>query len=289
MGIIHLDTVSQGKHFEGDDLNLLAGIATQAAVAISNARMHGQMVKQERMQRDLDLARHIQESFLPQAVPDVENYDFRHWYKAALEVGGDFYDILQLDDERIAILVGDVSGKGIPAALLMAKMMSDVRITALQEPEPRFVVQRLNDILAESATEDMFVTFIYVILYVKERRLVVTNAGHCPPVVRRGAGEEVLRLEKSVNYPLGVMPGAEFDQEEFVLEPGDTVALFSDGIIEAMDAEKNQYGFERLEATMAQDTGEPNVILHSVLNDVRRFVGDTPQSDDLTLVCFGHK
>ncbi len=287
LGLIHIDTRKQTAHFTSEDLNMLAAIANQAAISLANARLHRELMTQERLKRDLELARKIQQSFLPQSMPELEGFEFKDVYQAAGQVGGDFYDFIDLGGDELGIVVGDVSGKGVPAALLMAKLMSDVRFFALAERDPDKVVGKLNYNLATSNTEDVFVTLLYMKLDVKEKRLAITNAGHLPPLVRRGSNGEIVRIEEGVNYPLGVLPDTEFEIAEFQLNPGDFVALFTDGIIEAMNAAKEQYGFARLEAVMKQPAATPSELTSKVLADVKKFVGRTAQSDDLTLVCFG--
>ena len=285
LGILQLDTVRQAQHFTNDDLNLLATIANQAALSIANARMHDRLLRRQRIEQDLQFAKRIQQSFLPQHVPDIPDLDIRDWYRSAQEVGGDFYDFIKLPDNRLGIVIGDVSGKGVPAALFMAKLTSDVRYFAMSYPDAASTVEHLNNQLVEGQAEDLFVTLLYMCLDISTKRLTIANAGHLPPLVRKGKTGTIERIEGAVNYPLGVLPEAGYEQEEYQLESGDAMAIFTDGIIEAMDKEKNQYGFERLEAAMARDFPDVASLGQGVLDDIRRFVGDTPQSDDLTLVC----
>ena len=286
-GLIHVDTTRPTEHFTVDDLSLLVAIANQTALSVANSRMHEQLLAQERMARDLEFAQKVQQSFLPDAVPKIEGFEFQQAYKAALQVGGDFYDFIHLGGPEWGLVVGDVSGKGVSAALLMAKLMSDVRVFALAEHEPTPTLNRLNNHLAAGGTEDVFVTLLFMKLDVERKALTIGNAGHLPPMVRRGEGGSIIRIEDSINYPLGVLPDTEFEQAEFQLEKGDALAIFTDGIIEAMNAKKEQYGFDRLEAAMSDPAASPAKLVQIVLSDVKKFVGKTPQSDDLTLVCFG--
>lgn len=286
-GLIHVDTTRATEHFTVDDLSLLVAIANQAALSVANSRMHVQLLTQERMKRDLEFAQKVQQSFLPESVPEIEGFEFQQAYKAALQVGGDFYDFIHLGGPEWGLVVGDVSGKGVSAALLMAKLMSDVRVFALAEHEPAPTLNRLNSHLAERGAEDVFVTLLFMKLDVERGSLTIGNAGHLPPVVRRGQGGSVIRIEDCINYPLGVLPDTQFEQSEFQLHKGDALAVFTDGIIEAMNGKKEQYGFERLEAAMGDPEATPKKLVQIVVSDVKKFVGRTPQSDDLTLVCFG--
>lgn len=285
LGVIHLDTTRQDRSFTLDDLDLLTGVANQTAFAIANAQMHRRLMLQERMSRDLENARKVQESFLPDRPPEVPGMTFCASYKAALEVGGDFYDFIPLSDGKLGILVGDVAGKGMSAALMMARMTSDARLFALSEKDAAAVVSRLNQKHCASGAEG-FVTLIYAILDPATRELTLVNSAHPPPVRRRADGT-VDEIQKATNFPVGAVDDAEFEKESFRLEPGDVICLFSDGVTEAMNAEKELYGSERVHAAVARHAAGPAEVMANLLKDVQAHVGDAYQSDDLTIVCFG--
>jgi serine phosphatase RsbU (regulator of sigma subunit) len=287
LGIIHLDTTRQDRQFTLDDLDLLAAVTNQTAFAIANARLHRKLLLQERTERDLHLARQVQQSFLPRRFPEVAGMQFCASYKAALEVGGDFYDFIPLASGRLAIVVGDVAGKGIPAALLMARMSSAVREFALTEEKPRRVVARVNERLAAMDAEGSFITLIFALLDPRSRALQMVNAGHPPPLLRKGATGRVSEIQSCTNFPVGVMPGAEFEAESFRIEPGDFVCLYSDGITEAMNSQKDAYGDARLKSVAALPAASAAEWMENILKDVHAYVGGAYQSDDLTLVCFG--
>ncbi len=287
LGIIHLDTTRQDRRFTLDDLYLLTGVGNQIALAIANAKLHKRLLLRERMERDLQLARQVQESFLPDRPPEVPGMQFCAWYRAALQVGGDFYDFIPLAENRIAIVVGDVAGKGIPAALLMARLTSDLRFLALNENEPKDVLTRLNERLNAAGSEGSFVTLIFAVLDPAGLTLKMGNAAHPPALLRRKATGEVLRLLEGVNLPAGAIESEEFHQKAFRLEKGDVVCLYSDGVTEAMNARQELYGSERLRAVVAHPAKGPREVMDNVLRDVQDFAGDTPQSDDLTIVCLG--
>ncbi|MHC4788579.1 MAG: FHA domain-containing protein, partial [Planctomycetota bacterium] len=166
LGFILLDTQRIASNYDEEGLMLLGGIANQAALNIANARLHGQLLRRERLEQDLRNARRIQNSFLPQESPDVDNYEFVDWYDTALEVGGDFYDFIELPDGCVLVVVGDVSGKGITAALMMAKMASNVRFLAGTQPRPSELLDRLNQVALVSET-DMFVTVLVMLVDTK--------------------------------------------------------------------------------------------------------------------------
>ncbi|MGD0999580.1 MAG: SpoIIE family protein phosphatase [Candidatus Brocadiia bacterium] len=287
LGIIHLDTTRQDRQFTRDDLELLAGITSQTAFAIANARLHHRLLLQERTERDLQFARQVQESFLPRRLPEVAGMQFCCSYKAALEVGGDFYDFIPLEGGSLAIVVGDVAGKGIPAALMMARMSSTVREFALASDEPRRVVALVNDRLAAMEAESSFITLVFALLDPRSRTLQMVNAGHPPPLLRKGSTGRVSEIQTCTNFPVGVMPGAEFEAESFRIEPGDFVCFYSDGITEAMNAQQDSYGSGRLKSVAALPAASAAQWMENILRDVHAFVGSAHQSDDLTLVCFG--
>ncbi|MCD6415985.1 MAG: SpoIIE family protein phosphatase [Planctomycetes bacterium] len=285
LGFIQLDTNRIAANYDENGLTLLVAIANQCALTIANARLHKQLVRQERLEQDLQNARRIQSSFLPQAPPAVAGYQFEDAYATALAVGGDFFDFVELPDGRMAIVVGDVSGKGITAALMMAKMASNVRFFATTQSGPGQLLARLNEVALDSES-DMFVTVLIMFLDPINHVLTMSNAGHCYPLIRKRGGE-VSRLEKPTGFPLGIIEDAEFEEETASLEPGDIICVFTDGIIEAMDDQNEQFGYEKLSESLSSASAGPKDAVKSIQKALREFTGMAPQSDDLTLVCFG--
>ena len=288
LGIIHLDTTRQDRQFTLDDLDLLAAVTNQTAFAIANARLHRKLLLQERTERDLQLARQVQESFLPRQFPEVAGMQFCASYKAALEVGGDFYDFIPLEGDRLAIVVGDVAGKGIPAALMMARMSSAVREFALTEDEPRRVVAQAQrppggDGRREARSSRSSSP--------SSIRAAAPFRWSTPAIRRRSSGKvppaRSPRFRAAPTSPSASMPGAEFEAESFRIEPGDFVCLYSDGITEAMNAQQDRYGDDRLKSVAALPAASAAQLMENILKDVHAYVGGAYQSDDLTLVCFG--
>jgi phosphoserine phosphatase RsbU/P len=273
--------------FFSEDLALLAAIARQAAVAIANSRAGQSLLVQQRLQDDLRLARQIQRSFLPQSLPQIAHLQFATHYQPALHVGGDFYDILVLGPERVAMMVGDISGKGVSAALLMAKLTTDIRILSRSALSPGELLTKANTALAESGQDAIFATVVYVLLDLAARTLTVANAGHQPPLVvsRRfnGLGE----LDDATCVALGVMPDMVYTEKVYELAAGDVILLYTDGINEAMNKHHQEYSMDRLRVAMSTGPIEPAAVVQRVLADVHRFVGGAAQSDDQTLVAFG--
>ncbi len=182
LGVIQIDTLNQRARFTDQDLEVLATVASQAAVSIDNAKMHEQVMAQRAMQRDLELARRMQRSLLPSKPPQVPGYFFFDYYQAARQVGGDYYDYVQLPGGRYAVIVGDVAGKGVPAALLMARLSSDVRFSLASESDPAKALQRINEGFARNDWQDRFVTMLAAVLNPTTSELTIVNAGHMAPL-----------------------------------------------------------------------------------------------------------
>jgi sigma-B regulation protein RsbU (phosphoserine phosphatase) len=287
LGVIQIDTLNQRARFTDQDLEVLATVASQAAVSIDNAKMHEQVMAQRAMQRDLELARRMQRSLLPSAPPQVPGYFFFDYYQAARQVGGDYYDYVQLPGGRYAVIVGDVAGKGVPAALLMARLSADVRFSLASESDPAKAIQRINDGFMKHDWQDRFVTMLAAVLNPTTSELTIVNAGHMAPLLRRQDGNVSEIGEDAAGLPLGVAEGFEYESFTHKVEPGDVLTIFTDGFSEAMNNERELYGIERLK----QQLSCPAVSLvdfgQHILEDVHKFVDGFDQSDDMCLVCFG--
>jgi sigma-B regulation protein RsbU (phosphoserine phosphatase) len=289
LGVMQVDTLDQRSRFQEDDLEVLAGVALQAAIAIDNAQLHAQAIRQQQVQRDLELAQKVQQSMLPVAPATVEGYVFFDFYRAAREVGGDYYDYVELPDGRIAVVVADVSGKGISAALLMARLSSDVRYCLASAPSPAVAIRRLNAGMARSAWEDRFVTMVMAVLDPREHVATIVNAGHMPPILRT-ADKQALEIggDKS-GLPLGVLDDFEFEQVSVELPAGSFLTLYTDGISEAMNPAGEIYGLERIHERVAAPIASVKDLGRHILDDVKQFVGERAQSDDMCLACFGRE
>jgi phosphoserine phosphatase RsbU/P len=272
--------------FDQDDLELFIALCSLVAISIENAKMHKSLMEKQRLVKDMEFARTVQESFLPQKTPDIMNYRFSSHYTPAQEVGGDFYDFIRLDQSRTGIVIGDVSGKGVPAALYMAKLGSDLRTLAFTEKDPATALARLNDLLTERSRRGMFATLMYIELDSPTGKLTISNAGHLPPIIKKADGSAT-RLSTAGGSPIGILMGMKFGQETALLGQGDTVILYTDGIIEAMNAREELFGYERFEALIRKSPSEPEGLKSAIIEEVNRFTGLSPQHDDLTLVCFG--
>lgn len=287
IGFIVLDAQRIADGYDEEGLTLLASIANQAALAISNALLHKAAVQRERIDQDLRNAHRIQSSFLPKEPPQLEGYEFVDWYGAALEVGGDFYDFVELPGGRVVIVVGDVSGKGISAALMMAQMTSNVRFFAGVVREPGQLLEELNNVALKTAS-DMFVTVLILMLDQREHTVTMANAGHCYPMKLTADGKAEI-VEGESGFPVGIIDGSDFPETTFDIGPGEVVCVFTDGIIEAMNESQEQFGYEGLGRAVSSVSGGAVHVVKSIQQAMRNHTGRAPQSDDLTLVCFGRE
>jgi sigma-B regulation protein RsbU (phosphoserine phosphatase) len=289
LGIIQLDT-SDRKQFAQEDLDVLAAVASQAAIAIQNAQMHESLLERERMSRDLKLAEQVQKRFLPQSVPIIPGFEFFAHYDPAYEVGGDYYDFVPLPGDRLALAVGDVSGKGVAAALMMAKFSGDTRYCILTENSPSEAANELNTLLFSAGIDEKFITLSLSVLDVDQRTLAITSAGHLPVMIRRANGTVDEVGEEIAGFPLGIIPESDYKQVEVKLYPGDVVAVFSDGVTDARNLREELYDSRdkrRLMRRLAETAGGPETVGRALLQDIREFSAGHTQVDDITLLCFG--
>jgi steroid delta-isomerase-like uncharacterized protein len=237
--------------------------------------------ERERIEQELRVARQIQRSLLPEATPELYGWRLTAYYKPAREVGGDFYDFLELENGRLGLVVGDATGKGIPAALVMATTRGMLRAVAQSLDSPGEVLARVNDALCPDIPSEMFVTCFYAILDPKSGTLRYANAGHDLPYLWHGGDAEELRAR---GMPLGLMPEMSYDESEAVLREGDCVLFYSDGLVEAHDPHYEMFGFPRLGALIAEH-GKQRSLVHSLLKELYSFVGEGwEQEDDITLL-----
>lgn len=287
LGVVQIDTSNQRSRFTDQDLQLLAGIANQASISLDNARLHQEAMSQMALQRDMEAAKQMQRALLPRQFPEVTGYHFFAYYESAFQVGGDYYDYISLPDNRFAVVLGDVAGKGVPAAILMAKLSSDVRLWLALEPDPAKALGKINSIFSGYGWDDRFVTMVVAVVDPATNQLTLVNAGHMPPILRNAAGEILEIGGEEAGLPVGVIDDFEFEAYQRVLEPGDFVTIYTDGFSEAMNSKRELYGVERM-IELISDKSTSNAELGSrLLDDVRQFAGDYPQSDDMCLVCIG--
>jgi predicted ester cyclase len=245
-------------------------------------RMEQERIERERFEQELLVARHIQQASLPREVPTLEGWEIAPRYQPAREVGGDFYDFHLLSEGRLGVVVGDATGKGVPAALVMSTTCGMLRLAAQSFSSPGEMLQRVNEALFPYIPPNMFVTCFYGVLDPNNGSLSYANAGHDLPYLHRGRGEaEELRAR---GMPLGLMPGMSYEEKEIELDVGEGVFFYSDGLVEAHDPKGEMFGFPRLRALVAEH-GEKRSLGDSLLEELYSFVGEGwEQEDDITLL-----
>jgi phosphoserine phosphatase RsbU/P len=287
LGVIQIDTLDRRTRFGEEDLELLGSIAAQAAAAVEKAQLHEEMIRQRVIERDLELARAEQRRCIPSEPPQVPGYNFFHYYEAAYQVGGDYFDYVPLPNGRMAVVVADVAGKGIAAALLMAQLSVIVQYQLANQPDPALAVREINRAFVRHTWEDRFVTFAVTVIDPANHSLLVVNAGHMPPLLRNPSGQVEQIGAEAAGLPLGVVDEYCYESTTHRLEPGGFVTLFTDGISEAMDPNGQLYGLVRLTNAFSAPAPDADQLGRHILDDVRSFVSGYPQSDDMCLTCLG--
>lgn len=287
LGVLQIDTTDQRNRFAREDLEVLASVAAQAAVSVENAQLHEVAVQEQVLMRELALAHKVQQGFLPAAPPELAGYEFFDYYEPANHLGGDYFDYIPLRDGRLAITLADVSGKGIAAALLMAKLSAETRYCLASEASPAAAVARLNNVFCESRWEDRFVTLSLTVLDPTRHEVTVVSAGHMAPLLRRTSGDIEAVGEAAGGLPLGVQCDTEYAETPVSLSSGDAVVIYSDGVPDAMNPTGEFYSTERLLTQLARSDPGVDAIGQGILGDVRRFVSTRTQNDDMCLTCYG--
>src|SRR3954454_11343960 len=285
IGVLNLGARLSEQDYSSDDRRLLDNLAAQAAPALRVGQLvreqEAEAITRQRFEQELEVARLIQQNFLPKELPELPGWRIAAHYRPAREVGGDFYDVIPFPDGRVGFVVGDVTDKGVPAALVMSATRTLIRASAQRLVEPGEVLARVNDHLCPDMPAKMFVTCLYGVLDPSSGHLRFANAGHDLPYVKTADGIVELRAR---GMPLGLMPGMLYEEKEAVLAPGESVLLHSDGVVEAHDPERDMFGFPRLKETMADAPGGQELI-DRVLRDLDAFTGpDAEQEDDITMV-----
>ena len=289
LGVLQLDTRNADRPFETVDLQVLTGVAAQAAIAIENAYMASKMVALAGIERELHLAEQVQRSFLPRDLPKAPGYRFWAFYEAAGQVGGDYYDVRELPDERFAVVLGDVCGHGFAAALIMANATSRTEGALLTHPNDcASALGRINRSICAAGMDDRFITCVLCVIDTRSHRLSIANAGHPSPMIRRADGTIEEPAGHAVSgMPIGLFDDSEYQAVETDLHVGDSVVLFSDGVSDVMNPQAGQYSIERIRRTLGSIDLPPEELGESLLKDVMDHAGETVQCDDITLVTFG--
>ena len=282
-GVMLIEEAQDGLRFRARRLEIITGIAQQAALAIQNDLLQKEMVVRERLETEVQLARQIQQTFIPETLPQFDEWELAARWKTARQVGGDFYDVFDLPNGRLGLFIADVADKGVPAALFMALTRTLVRAAVTELESPADAMRRVNDLLIPDTRQGMFVTAVYAVLDVENGELTYVNAGHNPPLWVKRSGE-VEKLTRSA-IALGVVTGGGVEQRMIKFESGDSLLLYTDGLTESFDNEGVFYGEERLlEAIRCEHCSSASDLLDVIESSLLNFVKDMPPADDLTML-----
>ncbi|NOX97356.1 MAG: SpoIIE family protein phosphatase [Nitrospirae bacterium] len=292
VGVIALINKEKDELFSEVDDSLLHALGNQAAISINSAKLYQALSEKERLERELQIARDIQRFLLPKEAPRIEGFEVASLARPATEVGGDYYDYFEVSKDEWGLVIADVSGKGVPGALIMAMVRSILRAEAEGKSSAAQVLSRVNRSIYRDIKDDMFVSLFYLVLNVKKRTLNYARAGHDPSILFHGQEQRYELLDKG-GIALGLDEGSFFDetldQGEIELVPGDTLVLYTDGITEAMNKNNEEFGFPQLLEIVRQDSlaegkDKASVLVERVDQEITKFTGGVPQRDDITLV-----
>ena len=288
MGILALGNSANSRAFSQSDFVVFKSISEQSAFALYNAIIYSEANEKKRLDHDLQIARDIQRVLLPAEPPIVNGFEISGLNIPAKQVSGDYFDYIKVDDKRIGVVIADVSGKGVPASLIMAICRSTLRSQAVGNPSPADVLSKVNRQLYPDIKEDMFISMAYVILDHAHGGVTMARAGHDAPLLYKAKAQTIAPL-KPPGMVVGIDSGNVFDRltGDFAvpLERGDCLVLYTDGVTEALNSDGDEFGLERtIQAVRASADNGANAIVTRVIDDVRSFVGSQPQNDDITLI-----
>ncbi|PYK30306.1 MAG: hypothetical protein DME57_07335 [Verrucomicrobia bacterium] len=288
MGVLALANSRLGSPFSQNDFVVFKSIAEQSAFALYNAIIYSEANEKKRLDHDLQIARDIQRILLPAEAPDVNGFELAGLNVPARHVSGDYFDYIKIDDQRLGVAIADVSGKGVPASLIMAICRSVLRSQAIGNPSPGDVLQKVNRQLYPDIKEDMFISAAYLVLDHTTGAVTLARAGHDAPLLFTAKTGAIKPL-KTPGMVVGIDSGDVFDRlttdVAVGLERDDFILLYTDGITEALDNEGNEFGLERMLASIQSAAKEAaQTIVTRLIDDLRNFVGSTPQNDDITLI-----
>jgi sigma-B regulation protein RsbU (phosphoserine phosphatase) len=282
IGVINLINKKDGT-FTREDERLVGIIATQSAQVLENARLYEEEKRLQQMEHELQMARDIQQSLLPKENPKIPGTSIAGLSFPAREVGGDYFDFIPLGEKRIGVVIADVSGKGVPASLLMSNIQATLRVQALSSKSPGDCITEANTALHKSTASDKYATLFYGILDMEQKTFTSTNAGHNPPMLMNK--DACCRRLETGGIVLGMMSDVPFEDETVPLNSGDLLLMFSDGITEAMNDREEEFGEERLIELLGEHGAlQPEELLEKIVSRVKDYSSGTQQQDDMTLV-----
>jgi phosphoserine phosphatase RsbU/P len=282
-GVMLIEEAEHARRFRSRRVEIINGIAQQAALAIQNDLLQQEMVVRERLETEVQLARQIQQTFIPDVLPVHPNWQIAARWRTARQVGGDFYDVIELPNKRLGIFIADVADKGMPAALFMALTRTLVRAAVIETNSPSEALRRVNDLLLPDTQQGMFVTAVYGELDLDAGKFTYVNAGHNPPFWIKTNGE-IEKLTRTA-VALGVVEQVNIGERTILLSEGDTLFLYTDGLTEAFSADGELFGDERvMDALSSSQTGSIEEIILAVEERLNEFIGIVPLGDDLTML-----
>jgi serine phosphatase RsbU (regulator of sigma subunit)/putative methionine-R-sulfoxide reductase with GAF domain len=282
-GVMLIEEAPGGLRFRVRRLEIITGIAQQAALAIQNDLLQKAMVARERLETEVQLARQIQKTFLPESLPEFSGWDLAARWKTARQVGGDFYDVFNLPNNRLGLFIADVADKGVPAALFMALTRTLVRATVSETESPAEALRRVNELLLPDTRQGMFVTAVYAVLDMESNMLTYANAGHNPPLWMKRAG--IIERLTRTGVALGASEEARFTERAIQFDDGDSLLLYTDGLTESFNNDGDLYGEERLmQAILANQCSSAHEVMDVIEKSLLDFVQDMPAADDLTML-----
>jgi sigma-B regulation protein RsbU (phosphoserine phosphatase) len=281
-------TRSGSKQFTANDRDVFASVTEQSSYALGSAIIHAEVHEKRRLEAELSQASEIQRILLPKSDPELSDYRMAATYRPARHVSGDYYDYVKVDEDHYGVAIADVCGKGIAASLIMAMCRSSLRSNCRGNLDPASVLHRVNKSIYPDIREDMFVSFLYLILERGSETLSIANAGHEPPLIRRSKNGEV-EVCKVPGLAVGVDKGPVFERvvkdQELNLEIGDILILYTDGLIEAMDRNGEEFGFEQFQECFKNASGTTaDEVLDSIMKELESFTAGTSATDDITLI-----
>ena len=282
LGALNLES-DDFSSFDDEDLEILHVFADAASAAIGRALLHRELLERRRAEHQMQLAQEVQSRLLPERAPQVPGYDIAGLCLPTFEIGGDYYDYLEISDELLGLVIADVCGKGIAAALNMSAFRSVLRCHAKGRPEPSHLANRLNLLMPDATAEAAYVTCVYALLEPRDGWLRYTNCGHNPPLHLRADGS-VDRLDTG-GFPLGIFSDSRYETGVTLLEPGDVVLFYTDGVVEGRDSRSEEFGIERLAAVLRQSRCKPiPELLQEIVEATRAHCGTQGFQDDFTVM-----
>jgi serine phosphatase RsbU (regulator of sigma subunit) len=283
LGALQIDSTRGRGQFRDDDVDLLSGVAAQVGTLISNARLHERALAQREVEQDLKLATEVQQAFLPQQPPEADRYRVRSFYQAANHIGGDYFDYIHLPGGRVAIVVADVVGHGVAAALYMAKLSAEARFCLASETDYGKAIEWLNDRMSRLHVE-RFVTLLLVVIDPEGEDVTIVNAGHMAPIIRRASDGTIFEPgEDASGLPIAIDEGMEYESVTVPMADGDLAVLYTDGVNEAMDVADREFGIAPVRRLVAEG-GDAEAVKERIVRSVFDHIGDADQLDDMCLV-----